>query len=336
MVIAKKLFLHIGLHKTGTSAIQHALFHAREKLLAQNYLYPKSVAWDDHSHHRLLLPFWQGEDYGEAFDLLADEVAAEKCSNLILSSELFPNAYQQGARFPPLWDRVCALAEEIEIILYARRQDRLAASVFKQWSKSDDLKLAMSPSDFIADEVRINMDIEHYCRGWTNAPKVSALHLRSYDAEKKNLIKSFLAILGLPADTLSGLDRVRANPTLDGQQLIFRHYFNGLDLNQETSDALLSYILGNLSSKPALDIFTPEERHSLLERYKESNEAAFGGYGNTTTPFDSRMEESGHVFRKPTTPEILDFFVNLSQFDKRLAAHLFDKVIAKGTGDKPR
>jgi hypothetical protein len=329
--VAEKLFLHIGLHKTGTSAIQHALYHAHDRLRAESVLYPKSVAWHDHSHHSLLLPFWREEDYGAQFDLLESEVRAAACKTLILSSELFPNTFEQERRFPALWERVSRLADEIEVILYVRRQDHLAASVFKQWCKSDDLKLAMSPQDFIADDVRINMDFEKYCRVWSALPKVTKLYLRSYDQDRGDLLGRFIGILGLPHSILDGFEGVRANPTLDGEQLIFRHYFNGFDLPQETSDALLAYLLEHLPAKPVLDIFTTDERRGLVEKYAASNEAAFATFAPPGTGFGDDYRESGHRFRTPTTPEVLDFFVRFAQFDKRLAAHLFDHV----TGHRP-
>jgi len=336
-IAKKKLFLHIGLHKTGTSAIQHALFHAHDRLRAEGVLYPKSVAWYDHSHHSLLLPFWREEDYSAQFDLLDSEVRAAACPVLILSSELFPNTFEQEGRFPALWERVSRLADKIEVILYVRRQDHLAASVFKQWCKSDDLKLAMSPHDFIADDVRINMDFEKYCRVWSALPKVTKLHLRSYDQDRGDLLGSFISILGLPRSILEGFAGVRANPTLDGEQLVFRHYFNNLDLPQETSDALLAYLLEHLPAKPVLDIFTEGERRSLVAKYAASNEAAFAAYAPPGTGFDHDFRESGHRFRAPTTPEVLDFFIHLAQFDKRLAAHLFDHVARhRPTGDTAR
>ena len=331
MAPAKKLYLHIGLHKTGTSAIQHALFHAREALAAKGVLYPKSVAWLDHSHHSLLLPFWRKEAFDEPFEQLSAEINASPCSTVLISSELFPNIYTQGDRFTRLWQMVSTLAEEIEVILYVRRQDRLAASVFKQWCKSDDVKLAVSPADFISDDLRINMNIEKYCVVWSELPGVTALHMRSYDHERKNLVSGFLDILGLPRDIVSGLENVRANPTMDGEQLIFRHYFNGFDLDQDTSNALLSYILGHLSPKPRLEVFSRDMRKALMERHAKTNNIAFEKHGAKCPPFDDQFEESGHVFRKPSTPEVLDFFMKLSHVDIRLAAHLFDQVMAAGT-----
>ncbi|MCJ9429761.1 hypothetical protein [Kordiimonas marina] len=323
----QKLFLHIGLHKTGTSAIQYALYHARERLKEQGVLYPASVAWNDFSHHSLTLPFWREEDYAPAFKDLRAEIEESGCQTLVISSELFPNIYEQADRWPAFWAEVQALADDIEIILYARRQDRLAESVFKQWAKSDDLKLSIPPADFIKDDVRINMDILHYCQVWAGMPGVSKLHLRSYDKCRSVLLPSFLDILGLPANITDGYNSVHANPTLDGEKLMFRHYFNGYDLPQAISDQLLAYIQKHLSSEPRLDVFTLEEKRALLARYADSNREAFKTFGNDDTPFDDEFEASGHAFRRPTTPEVLDFFMKLSQVDKRLAAHLFDAVM---------
>ena len=56
--MTKTLFLHIGMHKTGTSAIQHALFDQRKALkkhainyvaLARNHSIPLYSLFADHS-----------------------------------------------------------------------------------------------------------------------------------------------------------------------------------------------------------------------------------------------------------------------------------------------
>jgi len=332
----KKLYLHIGLHKTGTSAIQYALYHARERLKAQGFLYPESIAWYDHSHHKLTLPFWREEDCTPAFEALEDEVQTAGCPNLIISSELLPNIYQEEDRYPAFWNRLRALAEEIEVILYARRPDRLAESVFKQWCKSDDLKMAITPAAFATNATGIKLDLEKYCSVWSTTPGVTRLHLRSYELCRHTLQASFLSILGLDPALVQGFDNHKANPTLDGPQLIFRHYFNGLGLSQDHSDAVLRYVLSALPAKPKLDVFTHEQRRDLLNRYAEASRRAFQTYGDTEeAPFDDAIDMSGHPFRRPTTPEILDFLTKLSQSNKRLAAYLFDYIVKYHHGGAP-
>jgi len=46
----KKLFLHVGLEKTGTTSIQRALDLHRDKLEGLGYYYPKSIAVGRNTH----------------------------------------------------------------------------------------------------------------------------------------------------------------------------------------------------------------------------------------------------------------------------------------------
>jgi hypothetical protein len=93
--------LHIGPHKTGTSAIQGALFLARERLAAQGVVYPgqgRTILWP------ILAVTGQPPLRGEPtpkisyWEDLAGQIAATGDQRVVLSSEFFSQADDATAR----------------------------------------------------------------------------------------------------------------------------------------------------------------------------------------------------------------------------------------------
>lgn len=91
----KKLILHLGLHKTGTTAIQTCLAESRKALLAQGYCYPftKDSKGKRVSHHHDLAHAIAGQDSGLTDDDVNTcirhwlEIDEDRIHTFILSSE---------------------------------------------------------------------------------------------------------------------------------------------------------------------------------------------------------------------------------------------------------
>ena len=93
--------LHIGPHKTGTSAIQGALYLARERLAAQGVVYPgqgRTILWP------ILAVTGQPPLLGEPapkisyWENLTGQIAATGDQRVVLSSEFFCQADDATAR----------------------------------------------------------------------------------------------------------------------------------------------------------------------------------------------------------------------------------------------
>ncbi len=132
-----KILLHMGLHKTGTTSLQTALFNAREELKVRGVLYPDGGAARE--NHKLLTALYKDPDrvsfsvkylYGddvarmrraatEMFEAIKRDVAQHRPKRLVLSSEFFfadPRAEEQ-TRFRALLEQ---LSDDIEPIVYFR------------------------------------------------------------------------------------------------------------------------------------------------------------------------------------------------------------------------
>ncbi|MFC6635527.1 WcbI family polysaccharide biosynthesis putative acetyltransferase [Microbulbifer taiwanensis] len=92
----KKLILHIGQSKTGTTSFQSFCFKHRKKLLAEGTLYPEAGL--HFTHHRNLAKHYKGEQRDDALvQQLKREIASTECERVLISCESFEDlGYNQA------------------------------------------------------------------------------------------------------------------------------------------------------------------------------------------------------------------------------------------------
>lgn len=123
--------VHIGPHKTGTTALQRALHHSRSELHEQgvHYAYPTLQAY----RPAISLTGRRGRRGGPVsdpadWDALVDEVRAAGDMRVVVSSESFANA--ETADIARLRDDLGA--DRLHVVRMVRRYDRLAPSQWQQ------------------------------------------------------------------------------------------------------------------------------------------------------------------------------------------------------------
>lgn len=152
----RKLFIHIGPPKTGTSAIQHALSTQPHK----GVIYPRVGLWADGSHHNLVFNYF--EDFRRSEVIRADvddmfrQIGAESRQsddNLIISSEILVDKDIPGfisALLPYL-----AEGDWTPEILFACREHyERAASQYNQRVKDKASMERSSPDEYLARHVQ--------------------------------------------------------------------------------------------------------------------------------------------------------------------------------------
>jgi len=141
---SKRIFLHIGTHKTATTTIQKGCCDNHAALLAVGWLYPSTgmylygqhnIAWEMCSGHEQpwnhvnqwvrFRPEWGGVS-----ELLA-EIEASPAQNVILSSEDFDGL--QTDRIRQLQQHLQAY--QVEVIVYLREQASFLQSAWAQFVK---------------------------------------------------------------------------------------------------------------------------------------------------------------------------------------------------------
>jgi hypothetical protein len=125
------VYVHIGLHKTGTSSIQTFLKRNKPALQARGYLYPRT-GWTAGGHHNLAYELLGRKRFSTDAGRLADlEAEIAPAANVILSSEEF-----EFLELAQVRAFQAALGERpVRVLVYLRRQDALIASTYAQQVK---------------------------------------------------------------------------------------------------------------------------------------------------------------------------------------------------------
>ncbi|SMX42529.1 hypothetical protein [Actibacterium lipolyticum] len=221
----KQLLLHVGTHKTGTTAIQHALFAERDALLRQGVLYDtgfdqvKGTRYAQHGVSHALARFNDEDQAGLA--AYRARLLNAPCDRIVISAEPFyrhfdrrgfetagaPEDYEERRRV--YLDRVAEYFDcfDTRVSLYFRRPDSFASSLFKENVTSNSMKQDFP--DFLQGRARVFQYADRLNDFETRFPKTDVF---SFEAlTKRGLIAGFFADHGL---TLS--DSFQSDPVRQG------------------------------------------------------------------------------------------------------------------------
>lgn len=152
----KRIIFHIGVPKTATTSLQSFLWQSRKSLQEAGALYPSSCLWHDKSHHKLFYSLKKESVDGTIWhewerekELLKDEAARSKCTDLIISSELLANLRSEAC-FQALASGVAGQGKkEIFILLGLRNIFRLYLSNYCQRVRDPNIALSISLSKWV-------------------------------------------------------------------------------------------------------------------------------------------------------------------------------------------
>jgi hypothetical protein len=285
-----KIVLHIGTHKTGTSALQSFCGLNRKTLLARGVLFPRQAS---RSNSFNILPariaFGKVDEVRRFFSATVREARRANVGTVLISSESF---YAMTGFFYCLYNRPCGdyweherrcveavrtcLPEHVECSLYCyvRRQDRFLESLYNQcvkhWPGFDgDITAFLG-------RVREAMDYARHFDIWRKAFGDNALHVRSYEPAADRLLEDFLA-WSLGISELKDFVPLgqRVNERLSRDLLEYKRILNRLELPRAdaTTDMVQIMELARTMGDNGRyhDYLSPDERQTLLQEFAESN-----------------------------------------------------------------
>lgn len=134
-VASKTLYLHIGFHKTGTTAIQSCLSENYDLFLKHGYHLPRIPSHVRGYHHNIAWELRRHPSFsskvGKIDDLLRTIQSVDTPRVIVSSEEFCKCNLEEITRLGRILD-----AFDVKVIVYLRRQDQFAQAVWAQVTKS--------------------------------------------------------------------------------------------------------------------------------------------------------------------------------------------------------
>lgn len=308
--MVKRVFLHIGRHKTGTTALQYALDHAPEALGEAGFAYPSASISSDHAYlARWLNPHIKKyaspvevEDTRRAVEaLICDLERINK--DVILSSEGLQDV-------PP--DELAQLFSkyDVRIVVFLREQAEYLASAYQQEVK------ARTPIDKFPEWVLRVLPFRYggWLAKWISIFGEEKFTIKVYDKELMidgDIVADFLSVFGIDSAPFKSKNKTDANPSIKGALLEAKRRINYLGYNVDELRRATYGALRNLPNQIAqyrgvLDC-DPSVIEMIRARCAEDNRGIAEKYFGRSDLFPLRPFPN----EPPPTEEAVETAINL-------------------------
>lgn len=269
-----KVFLHIGTHKTGTTALQLSLDAHRPLLRAHRILYPEASPppHEGIGHQGLARAIMEPGADANDWDILARELEGAAADDVaVISSEAFSSL--KDKHMPVLLERL--EGHDVEVIVYLRRQDEYLHGIYCtqviHYGESEDFE-----SWRVSSGADTQLDYRPLLERWGSAFGRDALRVRPYERGQLaggEIIEDFAEQIGLalPLDMTLQMSQI-VNRSVPRNAISMVRRMRGSEaLEQAVPDAakLLEFVYEGAST--ASDVLSPRERAAMLELCEESN-----------------------------------------------------------------
>lgn len=242
----RRLFVHCGLGKTGTSAIQA---HLRDTP-PPGLIYPETGQWPDGAHHKLAfalrgqrrrgnieIPSW--DELGPA--LIAELDAAE--GTVVISSEIL-DPKSADMLLANVLQRLARPFDEINVIVVLRHPLELAASTYNQSVKDPVVSEARLPDVYLSKSGP-SFSLKPILHTW-NKCRFDVRFVNYHPAD--TIVTRFLDALGFGGLDLHPNNQLR-NVSMNGYALIALLAANQLKFSDVDRAALFDLLRSDKSNK---------------------------------------------------------------------------------------
>lgn len=277
-----KLILHLGMHKTGSTYLQHHLVHHRAALASKGILVPNTgIANIKHASvrqgglpgHYGLIRALQKRDFG-LWKSLRREIENSPAKTVILSCEnmLFPLGETRDAQLRALFEQL-DMFREIQCVAVVRRPDRYLEAFYKEQVSNGQRLGSRTIQEFMVDEAENLTNLEALFapfEAYTGTP----VRLMDFDeaTEQSALWPDFCKMIGLSKRHPKALDDLPRYPSPDRQATEAARLLNSVG-GEVTyrQDVLRDFFKVVPTDQDPEPLLSPSERQSLIALFQEQS-----------------------------------------------------------------
>lgn len=282
---SRRLHLHIGRAKVGSTALQHFLWSNRELLAQRGVLYPETPVLHSASHKLALVFQPELSDHRHVRETTAEQVYAATFEeadrrgihHVIASSEnLFTvDPRQVATHLPSQWDR--------KIVCYVRRQDEVLLSSYVQELKTGLIAGDTDIEEYARHPLRLRwLDYSRVLKAWAAVFGSENIVVRVFEPEqlhKGSIFEDFLSVAGIDSSGMAPAPH-RLNPSPARDVLDFIKIINANPDIGKNQKRVLQVALTRLSESLGAEgrfapstLISPALRQQLIDQFRESNGA---------------------------------------------------------------
>lgn len=252
----RKLFVHLGMHKTGTTTIQRTLHDASDQLYIRDFLYPLAARHPREFRSHAMLPQLLGVqgpatgpmalfdevDVDANLRSLKNEVDMSGRRNVIISSEDLWKAPKEGLDI--LSQIFCDF--EIHPILFVRHPANFSLSFYSTMIRYGHI--AQADISKMKEFWRwiLNFDVLEIVKRWSAIAHSEKVTLVDYDRIQGGLLEVFFQIVGLPLN-IPGVNLKRAENRSEAAAFL---YLRQALLEEGREPVLVDRLIDQLSRIP--------------------------------------------------------------------------------------
>lgn len=312
-----RIFLHTGVWKTGSTAIQTFLSKNADELLKSGYMIPgyaRNMREYNHLFERLVARDEAGIQ--TVFEQLAKDVNAHNPNALIISSEHFWHAP------PDVIERIATMlrrySDDVRVIAYIRSQDDMWASLYAQQAKFFRVRSTHNiwgNGDYIGPAIAENAMFYHRC--FSTYQQVfggDAISLKVYDRAAfrgGDVVQDFLEWIGVDDNAGFIASEQDENSSLGWKGVALsiwladRLYAGLVSFeDRQAAGKALRFAMRDTGRKfddlgwygKAPECFGPEERLRIRAYYEEDTKSLADTYFDGAFPFKAPPDRPADPF----------------------------------------
>ncbi len=290
--MSRRVYLHIGTEKTGTSSIQHFFAKKRDELKKLGILYPASLGTPNNMKitaaaenyiklddlrikYELRNPKQIDQFRKNIIENLKEEIEESNAETVIISNEHLSSRLNRPEEIERVKKMLSPLFDEFKIVVYLRRQDKFFESRYSTAMKTGNTREFKIP-----EKGKESFDFHYWnmLQMWEAVYGKENMIVRKFEKEALiggDIIKDFVNATGIDID-IKDEDIEKQNVSLGAKKIEFLKYLNEYlprisDNKLNISRGGIVKLLESVEIEDSPLRLPRKERKKFLSRFTEEN-----------------------------------------------------------------